>query len=600
MVNSVEQAPKKEENNQMYGSLFLPDNIPLIVDFSKTEEDYTPSEIDFPLQIEQTEQVVVESAPERINQNLATKQYATPSFKQHIAQQVSLLDETDATLDSKAYAPEVTEKVKTQVKSVNPLEQLSNYDDSQQNSQISDFIGGYSQTAIRVEQFEDLSSQLVAANVQTEQTKEQTVKLTLSTEQPVVTGLVTDSALIKRLAVYAQELAAKKEQLQQELAQVSKQTEVAKQDSLEELSISESAQHESAADKVKNAAKAANINVRTSKLASSIDCQQVEVDYQALQAQQEADPTVVDHGTYKTKEYTDYQGNKRQVKLSEHYPEYMYDVEDLFKDAPVVLESENLSKDFKIRKGLFSSKTLQAVKNVNFTLRQGETLSIVGESGSGKSTLAKLMVGIENPTAGKIKFKGEEVNYKNRKQRRAMRKEIQVVFQNPHASLNPRKTIYKILEEPLIYNTDLNAEQRRETIEKIMSLVELDKEHLNRYPHMFSGGQKQRIAIARGLILNPSVVVADEAVSALDVSVQAQILNLMLEIQKRYNTSFLFISHDLSVVRHISHRVLVMYHGDIVEYGTVEEIFNNPQHPYTKQLLAAIPKLPPCVVQKHS
>lgn len=319
-----------------------------------------------------------------------------------------------------------------------------------------------------------------------------------------------------------------------------------------------------------------------------------------MQKIMDEDPTIQDHGDFRSKEYIDFQGNKRQVKLSKYYPEYIYDVEDLFKESEVLLEGEDLVKTFKIRKGLFKTSTLEAVKDVNFTLRAGETLSIVGESGSGKTTLAKMLIGILDPTKGKIKFKGENVDWHNKEQRRKMRKEIQVVFQNPHASLNPRKTIYKILEEPLLYNTNLNAEQRKELIEKSIQTVGLSVTHLTRYPHMFSGGQKQRIAIAKGLILNPSIVVADEAVSALDVSVQAQILNLMLELQKIYNTSYVFISHDLSVVRHISHRVIVMYHGEIVETGTVEEIFNNPQHEYTKQLLAAIPKLPPCVIKRHT
>ncbi|RIY38931.1 ABC transporter ATP-binding protein [Psittacicella gerlachiana] len=268
------------------------------------------------------------------------------------------------------------------------------------------------------------------------------------------------------------------------------------------------------------------------------------------------------------------------------------------KDIPVILEGKNLRKEFKIRTGIFSSKKLEAVKDVTFALHAGETISIVGESGSGKSTLAKMILGIEKSTSGEVLFKGKKINFNKADDRELMRKEMQMVFQNPHASLNPRKTIFKILEEPLIYNTSLTAKQRAEQIEKMIQLVGLQVEHLKRYPHMFSGGQKQRIAIARGLILNPSIVVADEAVSALDVSVQAQILNLMLEIQKLYNTSYLFISHDLSVVRHISHRVIVMYRGEVVEYGNVEDIFNNPQHEYTKQLLAAIPKLPENVMKK--
>lgn len=297
-----------------------------------------------------------------------------------------------------------------------------------------------------------------------------------------------------------------------------------------------------------------------------------------------------------TKAYTDFYGRTRQVKLSAHYPEYEYDVEDLFKDAEVVLEGQNLKKTYTIREGLFKRTHVHAVKDANFILREGETLAIVGESGSGKTTLAKLVASIERPTDGKLWFRGEPMDCSGPGRCKKRRKEIQVIFQNPHSSLNPRKTIYKSLEEPLLLNTDLNAQQRRQKIEEIIQLVGLKVEHLKRFPHMFSGGQKQRIAIARGLILNPSVVIADEAVSALDVSVQAQILNLMLDLQKRYNLAYMFISHDLSVVHHIAHRVIVMYHGDIVETGTVEEIFTNPQHEYTKKLLEAVPKLPESVV----
>lgn len=292
--------------------------------------------------------------------------------------------------------------------------------------------------------------------------------------------------------------------------------------------------------------------------------------------------------------YVDFQGNERLVKKSQYYPDFEYDIEDLLKDSPVILEVKDLNKNFVIPQGLFKKAYVHAAKDVNFTLRRGETLSIVGESGSGKTTIAKMITGLECPTSGEVILNGEKLNDNCKFSNQRRRKEIQVVFQNPHSSLNPRKTIYKTLEEPLILNTDLNANERREIIEEIIQLVGLKVEHLKRLPHMFSGGQKQRIAIARALILKPSIVVADEAVSALDVSVQAQILNLLLDLQRRYNLSYLFISHDLSVVKMISHKILVMYHGEVVEFGTADQIFNNPQHPYTKQLLEATPRLPPC------
>lgn len=298
------------------------------------------------------------------------------------------------------------------------------------------------------------------------------------------------------------------------------------------------------------------------------------------------------------REYTDFHGKTRLVKLSEYYPDYQFDAEDLFKDVPIILEGRNLNKDYVIKQGFFKKTIVHAVKDANFLLHEGETLSIVGESGSGKTTLAKLLTNIEHQSSGDILFKGELLDPSERHRPKHLRKEIQVIFQNPHSSLNPRKTIFKILEEPLILNTDLSYAERKQKIEEIIELVGLSVDHLKRLPHMFSGGQKQRIAIARGLILNPSIVVADEAVSALDVSVQAQILNLMLELQKLYNLSYVFISHDLAVVKHVSHKIMVMYHGEVVEYGSVDQIFNNPQHPYTKSLLEAIPKLPPCTMEK--
>lgn len=259
-----------------------------------------------------------------------------------------------------------------------------------------------------------------------------------------------------------------------------------------------------------------------------------------------------------------------------------------------LLEAINLKKYYPVKKGLFAPvQYVKALDGISFTLQQGKTLAVVGESGCGKSTLGKLLTMIESPTEGELYYQGKNFLVKDNEIVKLRRQKIQIVFQNPYASLNPRKKIGTILDEPLKINTNLTKDQRKAAVLSIMDKVGLRPEFYDRYPHMFSGGQRQRIAIARGLMLNPDIVVADEPVSALDVSVRAQVLNLMMELQETLGLSYVFISHDLSVVEHISDEVMVMYLGRCVEQGTTEQIFGNPRHPYTKALLSATPRLSP-------
>ena len=260
-------------------------------------------------------------------------------------------------------------------------------------------------------------------------------------------------------------------------------------------------------------------------------------------------------------------------------------------DQPVVVASQ-LRRVYPISKGLFRKPDLlQAVSGVSFTVHAGKTLAVVGESGCGKSTLARMVTLIESPSEGSLKLGGVDVITATPQQRHALRQTVQLVFQNPYGSLNPRKRIGQILEAPLEINTKLNATERAEKARAMLALVGLRPEHYDRYPHMFSGGQRQRIAIARALMLNPSLVVADEPVSALDVSIQAQVLNLLADLQRDLGLAYLFISHDLGVVRHIAHDVLVMYLGHTVEQGDKNAIFNRPLHPYTQALLGSTPGL---------
>ena len=259
--------------------------------------------------------------------------------------------------------------------------------------------------------------------------------------------------------------------------------------------------------------------------------------------------------------------------------------------APL-LEARSLSRHYAVSLGLFRAKGLvRALDGVSFTVAPGQTLACVGESGCGKSTLARQVTMIERPTGGSLCIDGDDVATADRKTLKRLRPRVQMVFQNPFASLNPRKKVGTLLEEPLALNTDLTAAARRDAALAMMAKVGLRPEHYRRYPHMFSGGQRQRIAVARALMLHPRLVVADEPVSALDVSIQAQVLNLLMELQQELGIAYLFISHNLQVVRHIAGTVMVMYLGKSVEYGPKAAVFERPAHPYTKALLASTPTL---------
>jgi dipeptide transport system ATP-binding protein len=259
-----------------------------------------------------------------------------------------------------------------------------------------------------------------------------------------------------------------------------------------------------------------------------------------------------------------------------------------------VLEAKGLARYYPVHRGAFAKPAeLKALDGASFTLARRRTLAVVGESGCGKSTLARLVTMIEPPTRGELKITGIDVAAGGAKAMRQLRSKVQIVFQNPYGSLNPRQKIGSALEEPLLVNTKLSARERRERARAMMAAVGLRKEHYERYPHMFSGGQRQRIAIARALMLDPEILVLDEPVSALDVSIQAQVLNLLHDMQERMNLAYMFISHDLSVVRHIADEVMVMYLGRPVEHGPRDAIFANPRHPYTRALLSATPVADP-------
>ena len=261
-----------------------------------------------------------------------------------------------------------------------------------------------------------------------------------------------------------------------------------------------------------------------------------------------------------------------------------------------LLEARDLARDYKIARGLFASpETIRALAGVSFTLEAGRTLAVVGESGCGKSTLARLLTFIEPPTAGAVIIEGQDVAEADKATRRRLRRDIQIVFQNPYGSLNPRQKIGKALEEPLLVNTKMPAREREAAARDIMVRVGLRPEFYSRYPHMFSGGQRQRIAIARALMLRPKILVLDEPVSALDVSIRAQVLNLLARLQEELSLAYVFISHDLSVVRHMADEVMVIYLGHIVEIGPREAIFSAPLHPYTRALLSATPVADPRV-----
>lgn len=260
-----------------------------------------------------------------------------------------------------------------------------------------------------------------------------------------------------------------------------------------------------------------------------------------------------------------------------------------------LLKVNNLKKYFPVTKGIFQNITghIKAVESVSFQINSGKTLGLVGESGCGKTTTGNLIMSLEKPTSGNIYFKGKDIFLMNKNQKKELCSELQMIFQDPYGSLHPRMNVEKIISEPIRVNKIYKKNQIKDKVCEILELVGLKSDHLKRYPHQFSGGQRQRIGIARALTLNPKLLIADEPVSALDVSIQAQVINLLIELQEKLNLSFLFISHDLSVIQHVSDEVAVMYLGKIVEYGSCSDIFSNPKHPYTKALLSAIPKTTP-------
>ena len=260
-------------------------------------------------------------------------------------------------------------------------------------------------------------------------------------------------------------------------------------------------------------------------------------------------------------------------------------------DKKVLLEVQKVKKEFVTSKSLTGKplKIVHAVDSVDLTIYEGETIGVVGESGCGKSTLGRCILQLIRPTAGNVLYRGEDITKLNKEQMRQMRRKMQLIFQDPYASLNPRMTVLELIMAPLEAFGIGTMEERVQRVKEIMELVGMPENMMHRYPHEFSGGQRQRIVIARALVLNPEFVVCDEPVSALDVSVRAQVLNLIQELKKKKHLTYMFISHDLSVVKYISDRIAVMYLGRIVEIAEKNELYNNPQHPYTKALLSAIP-----------
>jgi oligopeptide/dipeptide ABC transporter ATP-binding protein len=258
-----------------------------------------------------------------------------------------------------------------------------------------------------------------------------------------------------------------------------------------------------------------------------------------------------------------------------------------------ILQAEHIKKYFPIKGGIFKRAVghVKAVDDVSFTVKEGETLGIVGESGSGKSTLGRVLLRLLEPTEGTIKFQGLDISHWNDRKLRPIRKDMQMVFQDPYGSLNSRMSVKELIEEPLIVQTGLSKREREDRVVEMLEKVGLNPEDRLKYPHEFSGGQRQRIGIARALVLNPRLVICDEPVSALDVSIQAQVLNLMADLQEEFHLTYLFIAHDLSVVKHISDRIAVMYLGRLVEIAPKKELYENPLHPYTRALLSSVPSI---------
>ncbi len=256
-----------------------------------------------------------------------------------------------------------------------------------------------------------------------------------------------------------------------------------------------------------------------------------------------------------------------------------------------LIEARDLKKHFPLKKELFAKEQLfvKAVDGVSFDIQKGETLGVVGESGCGKSTLGRAVIRLHEPTAGSVRFDGEDISGLSKEEMRLKRRDMQLIFQDPFSSLNPRQTVGRIIGEPLEIHLGLGKDERKARVEELLALVGLSPYHLRRYPHEFSGGQRQRISIARAIALNPKFVVCDESVSALDVSIQAQVINLFMELQEKLDLTYMFISHDLSVVKHISDRIMVMYLGKAMELAASAALFEEPLHPYTKALLESVP-----------
>jgi oligopeptide transport system ATP-binding protein len=269
--------------------------------------------------------------------------------------------------------------------------------------------------------------------------------------------------------------------------------------------------------------------------------------------------------------------------------------------AQPLLQVKNLKKYFPIKGGIFSKTVghVQAVDDISFDLYPGETVGLVGESGCGKSTAARTILRLIEPTGGEVFFEGQDILKLGKKPMRALRRQMQIIFQDPYASLNPRMTVASIVGEPLEIHKIAKGRAKEERVANILEKVGLRPEHMRRYPHEFSGGQRQRIGIARALALNPKLIIGDEPVSALDVSIQAQVINLLEDLQREFNLTYLIIAHDLSVVEHISDRVAVMYLGKIVELATDRELYENPSHPYTEALLSAVPRPDPSIKKQR-
>lgn len=260
--------------------------------------------------------------------------------------------------------------------------------------------------------------------------------------------------------------------------------------------------------------------------------------------------------------------------------------------AESLYQIQGVKKYYPIKSGLMkrTKAHVKAVDGVTLDIKEGETIGVVGESGCGKSTLGRAVLGLDSLTEGKLVYRGNDITDHSRRQLKPYKKEMQMIFQDPYASLNPRQRVGDALEEVFIIHTSYNSKKRKEKVVELLEEVGLSEDHYDRYPHEFSGGQRQRVGIARAIALNPSFIVCDEAVSALDVSIQAQVIKLLKQLQERYHLTYLFISHDLGVVKHVCDRVLVMYLGHMVELAPVDKLYKNPQHPYTEALLSAIPR----------